>query len=145
MAEEGHVQTESVSVLELACFIFQAYVRHNALSMSDVPAALRTLHGALQDLTAPPATVPAERKPVVPVKRSVTGGYVICLEDGRKLKVLKRHLRTRHGLTPEEYRAKWQLPSDYPMTASEYVAQCSVLAKKAGLGRRSVPPPKRRT
>lgn len=134
-----------MSALKLACFIFQAYVRHNALSMSDVPAALRSLHGALQDLTAPPAAVPAERKPVVPVKRSVTRSYVICLEDGRKLKILKRHLRARHGLTPEEYRAKWQLPSDYPMTASEYVAQRSALAKKVGLGRRPVQPSKRRT
>ncbi|MDE2113032.1 MAG: MucR family transcriptional regulator [Alphaproteobacteria bacterium] len=121
--------------LGLACALLEAYVRTNTLPAGDVPAALRKIYGALNGLQgAPTGTLPSA-KPVVPVKKSIADDYLVCLEDGRKLSMLKRHLRTRHGLSPDDYRAKWGLPGDYPMTAPRYTKTRSALAKAAGLGR----------
>jgi predicted transcriptional regulator len=122
--------------LDLAAAIVSAYVSNNSLPASDLPQFLATVHQALLAVTS---TATAERAPeapvpAVPVKKSVTPDYIICLEDGRKFKSLKRHLRTAYGMTPEEYRAKWGLPYDYPMVAPNYAQARSELAKSMGLG-----------
>ena len=121
--------------LGLACAILNAYVRKNTLPAGDVPAALRKIYGSLTGLQGAPTGTQPSAKPAVPVKKSIGDDYLVCLEDGCKLSMLKRHLRTRHGLSPDEYRAKWNLPADYPMTAPRYTKTRSALAKEAGLGR----------
>jgi predicted transcriptional regulator len=122
------------SSLELVSKIVSAYVSNNSLPPSEIPHLIETVHGALksQDHTA---SSPPE--PAVPIKRSVTSNYVICLEDGKKLKMLKRHLRNAFDMSPDEYRKRWGLPGDYPMVAPEYAARRSELAKKIGLGRKA--------
>jgi predicted transcriptional regulator len=121
-------------VLALACLVLEAYVRMNPLPAGDVPAALRKIYGALIALATTIPTQPSA-KPTVPVRKSVADDYLVCLEDGRKMSILKGHLRMRHGLSPDQYRAKWGLPADYPMTAPQYAKTRSALAKEAGLGR----------
>jgi predicted transcriptional regulator len=127
----------SVSV-ELAAKVIAAYVSNNPLPKGDLPNLILAVHSSLARLGREPeqAQPQVEAKlPAVPVRKSVTPDYLICLEDGKKFKSLRRHLAV-HGLTPEQYREKWNLPSDYPMVASNYTAQRSALAKKLGLGRR---------
>ena len=138
MSEEPDDQHQEAEAVRLACAIVRAYVRKNPLPAADVPAALRTFYRALAAPSLAPAssTLPPTLKPAVPIKKSVRAEYIICLEDGRKLKTLKRYLLARYGLTPEQYREKWHLPSSYPMTAPKYAATRSALAKKFGLGRR---------
>ncbi len=122
------------SSLELVSKLVSAYVSNNSLPPSEIPHLIETVHGALksQDLT-----VSSPPEPAVPIKKSVTPDYVICLEDGMKLKMLKRHLRTSYNMSPAEYRQKWGLSSDYPMVAPKYAARRSELAKKIGLGRKA--------
>ncbi|GLK80543.1 MucR family transcriptional regulator [Methylopila turkensis] len=129
----------------LAADIVGAYVSNNSVPAAELPALIRTVHDALAAVAAGTAETPVvELKPAVPIRKSVTPDYVICLEDGKPFKSLKRHLRTQYDLSPEDYRAKWGLPADYPMVAPNYAAARSELAKKAGLGRvRSDPAPKR--
>jgi predicted transcriptional regulator len=115
--------------------IVSAHVGNNAVSSADLPDLIRAAYGALKNVSAPGETAPTP-KAVVPIKRSVTPNYIVCLEDGRKLKMLKRHLRTTYNMTPEEYRVRWGLPPDYPMTAPNYAKQRSEMAKKFGLGRK---------
>ncbi len=136
MTEEPNNERQEATAVRLACAILKAYVRKNPLTAAAVPAALRTLYSVLAALAPVSEALPPAMKPAVPIKKSVKSEYIICLEDGRKLKMLKRYLRTRYGLSPEQYRAKWRLPSTYPMTAPKYAATRSALAKKAGLGRR---------
>ncbi|KHJ55926.1 MucR family transcriptional regulator [Aureimonas sp. OT7] len=122
-------------LMELTAEVVAAYVSNNSLPVSDLPALISDVYGALGRTTAAPAAVPAEKpKPAVPVKKSVTDDYIVCLEDGKKFKSLKRHLMTHYNLTPEEYREKWDLPTDYPMVAPNYAAARSRLAKQMGLG-----------
>ncbi|MBU6297663.1 MAG: MucR family transcriptional regulator [Alphaproteobacteria bacterium] len=121
--------------LGLACALLEAYVQKNQLPAGDVPAALRKIYGALTGLQGRLTGTQTSAKPAVPVRKSIADDYLVCLEDGRKLSMLKRHLRTRHGLSPGDYRAKWGLPADYPMTAPRYAKTRSALAKEAGLGR----------
>ena len=119
----------------LSADIVSAYVGHNALSVADLPKLIADVHNALRHLrsnTAPSA--PVELKPAVPIKKSIAPDYLICLEDGKKFKSLKRHLRTHYDLSPEQYREKWGLPPDYPMVAPNYAEARSQLAKKMGLG-----------
>jgi predicted transcriptional regulator len=117
--------------------IVSAYVSNNPVPVGELPSLIRQVHTALVNVGAP-AEVSAERpQPAVPVKRSVTPDYIICLEDGKKLKMLKRHLKTAFNMTPEEYRERWELPSDYPMVAPNYATQRSRLAKQIGLGTRA--------
>ena len=124
-------------LVELSASLVGAYVSHNALSAGDLPKLIAQVHQALIALGGPaPAEAAPELKPAVPVKKSITPDYLICLEDGKKFKSLKRHLRTHYKMSPEEYRAKWQLPHDYPMVAPNYAAARSQLAKKMGLGTR---------
>ena len=115
--------------------IVSSFVANNNVSSSDLPALIRSVAETFQAIDQPEA--PSEpRKPAVPVKKSVTPDYIVCLEDGKKLKMLKRHLRTAYNMSPAEYRERWGLPSDYPMVAPNYAKQRSRLAKKIGLGRR---------
>ena len=122
----------------LSTDIVAAYVSHNAVSPTDLPKLIAEVHGALRALHSNEAPVVVEElRPAVPVRKSVATDYIICLEDGKKFKSLKRHLRTHYNLSPEEYREKWGLPSDYPMVAPSYSATRSKLAKDNGLGRKA--------
>ena len=123
------------SYIELTANIVSAYVSNNSVSSSDIPNLIGQVHSALLRVSGGQISTPAEPlKPAVPVKRSVTPDYIICLEDGQKFKSLKRHLRTRYKMTPDQYREKWNLPSDYSMVAPNYAAARSQLAKQMGLG-----------
>ncbi len=122
------------SPLNLVSEIVSAYVSKNSLSPSELPQLINTVHEALRMPEQAAASVP---EPAVPIKKSIRPDYVICLEDGKKLKMLKRHLRTAFNMSPDEYRQKWGLSSDYPMVAPNYSAKRSELAKKIGLGRKT--------
>ena len=128
-------QPASPNYLELAAEIVSAYVFNNSLPQSELPTLLRAVHDALNRTAAgkvaEPAPAPA---PPVPVKKSVTPDYIVCLEDGKKFKSLKRHLRAQYSITPEQYREKWGLPADYPMVAPNYAKTRSELARSFGLG-----------
>ena len=130
----------SEQLLELATEIVSAYVSHNQIPLTEVPAMLRNVHNALSGLVGTaPVEVNTNTKPAVPVKKSIADEYIICLEDGKKLKMLKRYLRSHYNMTPEQYRAKWGLPPDYPMVAPAYARQRSDFAKSIGLGRAAAP------
>lgn len=130
-------KTGNNELVELAADIVSAYVSNNTVVASDLPGLINETFDALNKASAK-AAEPAqeELKPAVPIKKSVTPDYIICLEDGKKFKSLKRHLRTHYNLSPEEYREKWGLPHDYPMVAPNYAAARSALAKQMGLGQR---------
>jgi predicted transcriptional regulator len=136
--ENGAATAGDNDLIDLSTEIVSAYVSHNALSVADLPKLIADVHLALRGLRSTRAPEPAEElKPAVPVKKSVAADYIICLEDGKKFKSLKRHLRTHYDLSPEEYREKWGLPADYPMVAPNYSATRSRLAKDNGLGRKA--------
>lgn len=122
-------------VIELAADIVSAYVSNNTLPASDLPTLISDVYRSLSITVGATADVEVEpQKPAVSVRKSITPDYLICLEDGKQFKSLKRHLRTHYDLSPEDYREKWNLPSDYPMVAPNYAAARSALAKKMGLG-----------
>ncbi|MGV8955369.1 MAG: MucR family transcriptional regulator [Cypionkella sp.] len=126
-------------LVEFTGEIIAAYVSHNAINIADLPGLIAKVHAALATLGAEGAAAPAsapDLKPAVSIRKSVTPEYLICLEDGKQFKSLKRHLMTHFQLTPEQYRAKWGLPDNYPMVAPAYSATRSTLAKSAGLGRK---------
>ena len=126
----------SSELLKLVSEIVASYVSNNPVPVSELPAMIRSVHATLGGLAGSLAIdAVTSQKPAVTVKKSVTPEYLICLEDGKKLKMLKRDLRSRYGLSPDQYRTKWGLPADYPMVASNYAAQRSEFAKKIGLGR----------
>jgi len=117
-----------------------AYLGKNHIAQSELPGMIRSVHGALGTLSAGAVSeVGTGLKPAVPVKKSITPDFIVCLEDGKKLKMLKRYLRGKYKLSPDDYRAKWGLPADYPMVAPNYAALRSQFAKDNGLGRRSPP------
>jgi predicted transcriptional regulator len=123
------------SLMELTADIVSAYVSNNSVPSADIPALMGQIHSALKRVSGGQAAAPAEPlKPAVPVKRSINSDFIVCLEDGLKFKSLKRHLRTRYNMTPDQYREKWALPPDYPMVAPNYAAARSQLAKQMGLG-----------
>lgn len=125
-------------LIDLSTEIVSAYVSHNALSVADLPKLIADVHAALRGLKTGAVSEPAEElKPAVPVRKSIAPDHIVCLEDGKKFKSLKRHLRTHYNLSPEEYRDKWGLPADYPMVAPNYSATRSRLAKDNGLGRKA--------
>jgi predicted transcriptional regulator len=125
----------SGNYIELTADIVSAYVSNNSVPAAEIPALINQVHGALQRVSSGQGETAAEPlKPAVPVKRSVTAEHIVCLEDGKKFKSLKRHLRTQYDMTPEQYREKWGLPPDYPMVAPNYAAARSQLAKQMGLG-----------
>ena len=122
--------------LEMAAKVVAAFVSNNPLPRGELPALIQAIHDTLAELSAGvEISTPKEepKEPAVSIRKSVTPGYLICLEDGKHFKALKRHLAA-HGLTPEQYRAKWKLPSDYPMVAANYAASWSAIAKAIGLG-----------
>ena len=121
--------------IDLTAEIVSAYVGNNTTPASELPSLIGQVHAALVRVSegqVPAAPAPA--KPAVPVKKSLTAEYIVCLEDGKKFKSLKRHLRSKYNMTPEQYREKWNLPADYPMVAPNYAVTRSALAKKMGLG-----------
>ena len=121
--------------------ITAGYLRGNALPAADIASVISTVHGSLLQLRQPAPPPPQQaQKPAVPIRRSVTAEYIVCLEDGRKLKMLKRHLSATYAMTPDQYRAKWNLPADYPMVAPAYAEKRSDLARASGLGRRRPEP-----
>lgn len=123
------------SFIALTANIVSAYVSNNTVPAGDIPALINQVHSALSRVSGQqPVSMSEPAKPAVPVKRSVTPEYIVCLEDGKKFKSLKRHLRTQYNMTPEQYREKWGLPPDYPMVAPNYARARSALAKQMGLG-----------
>ena len=123
------------SVLEMASEIVSAYLRHNTLPSGRVPEFIHSVHKSLSEIDKGAVNLEEQPpKPAVPIRRSITPDHVICLEDGKKLKMLKRHLRSTYDMSPDEYRSKWNLPPDYPMVAPNYAARRSEFAKKSGLG-----------
>ncbi len=121
--------------IELTAEIVSAYVSNNSVSAGDLPGLINHVHAALTRVSSGLSDAPAEPlKPAVSVKKSITPDHIVCLEDGKKFKSLKRHLRTQYNMTPEQYRDKWALPPDYPMVAPNYAAARSQLAKQMGLG-----------
>jgi len=122
-------------LIEMVSDIVSAYVAHNPVPVADLPKLIEKVHGILTEIDGSGgAEEKADLKPAVPVRKSITADHIICLEDGKKFKSLKRHLRTRYDMSPEEYREKWGLPADYPMVAPNYAKQRSELARKMGLG-----------
>lgn len=123
------------SYIELTAQIVSAYVGNNSVPSSEIANLIGQVHAALQRVSGGQMVMPAEpARPAVPVKRSINSDYIVCLEDGKKFKSLKRHLRTQYSMTPEQYREKWGLAADYPMVAPNYAATRSELAKQMGLG-----------
>ena len=121
--------------IELAADIVSAYVSNNSVPLAELPSLIRDVHSALMRVTEQAMPVEAEPlKPAVPVKKSITPDYIVCLEDGKQFKSLKRHLRSQYNLSPDAYREKWGLPADYPMVAPNYAKARSNLAKQMGLG-----------
>lgn len=128
-------QSDTTEILSLATEIVAAYVSNNTVTATDLPGLIHTVYTTLLEIEQGGGQRETELTPAVPIKKSVTADYIICLEDGKKLKMLKRYLRSQYGLSPEEYKARWGLPHDYPMVAPNYAAQRSKLAKQIGLGR----------
>jgi len=121
--------------LDMTADIVSAFVGNNSVPASELPSLIQSVYQALNTISSGEETkVEAPKEPAVSVKKSISADYIVCLEDGRKFKSLKRHLRTKYGMSPEEYRAKWNLPKDYPMVAPAYAKARSDLAKQMGLG-----------
>ncbi|RUM96279.1 transcriptional regulator [Pseudaminobacter arsenicus] len=129
-------ETPASPTLTLTADIVSAYVSNNAVPVAELPALIDRVNAALVSLSAAAQPAEEQQKPATSVKKSIANDYIICLEDGKKFKSLKRHLMTHHSMTPEEYREKWNLPRDYPMVAPAYAAARSTLAKEMGLGRK---------
>ena len=129
-------------LLSLTAEIVAAHVGHNRVSTTELSDLIAKVHGALSGLGGEAqAPAPAEAKPAVSVRSSIKPSYIVCLEDGKKLTMLKRYLHTNYGMTPQQYRAKWNLPADYPMVAPDYAEKRRTLAKAIGLGRKKAPAP----
>jgi predicted transcriptional regulator len=127
-------ETDKATLIELAAQISASYVENNTVAAGDLPDLIRGIYASLLGVDGPAPAPEAPPTPAVSIKKSIGDDYLICLEDGRKFKSLKRHLRTKYDLSPEDYRAKWGLPKNYPMVAPAYAAARSQLAKQMGLG-----------
>ena len=137
MAEDNDLPANPNDILRMSVEIVSAYVRNNSITAAQIPDVINSVHGALSSLNGQSGASRTEtQKPAVSIRRSIHPDYIVCLEDGKKLKMLKRHLRAAYGLSPDEYRAKWGLSTDYPMVAPNYAQQRSVFAKEIGLGRK---------
>ncbi|KQY95320.1 MucR family transcriptional regulator [Caulobacter sp. Root1455] len=130
-------------LIEVTAGLVAAYVAGNTVAAADVPTLIRSVHQALSNVGTKVEASEVGREPAVSIRRSITPDYLICLEDGRKFKSLKRHLRTKYDLSPEQYRARWDLPRDYPMVAPNYAQARSDLAKQMGLGQGGRKPARR--
>ena len=136
---------DKLEVIEMTADIVSAYVGNNSVAAADLPNLIQSVHRALASITTGTETVEvAPKEPAVPIRRSITADFLICLEDGRKFKSLKRHLRTKYNMSPEDYRAKWGLAKDYPMVAPNYAKARSDLAKQMGLGQGGRQAPKKK-
>lgn len=132
--ETSPLDVQPAAILEYASDIVSAYVSKNPIQSAELPNLIREIHSTLTSLGSEDIPT-ASREPAIPVKKSITDEFLICLEDGKKFKSLKRHLRSKYGLSPEQYREKWGLPYDYPMVAPSYARKRSALAKEMGLGK----------
>ena len=130
-------QAKQSELLSLTTNIVAAHVSNNSVAVTDLPMIIRDVYETLSNVGTTREREPERPSPAVPIKKSVTPEYIVCLEDGKKLKMLKRHLKTAYNMSPEEYREKWGLAKDYPMVAPNYAKQRSQLAKEIGLGTRS--------
>ncbi len=135
---------EQSELIEVTASLVAAYVGGNSIAAADVPALIRSVHKALASVGGASEIAAEAKEPAVSIRRSITPDYLICLEDGRKFKSLKRHLRTKYDLSPEQYRARWDLPKDYPMVAPNYAQARSDLAKQMGLGQGGRKPARKR-
>jgi len=134
--DESSNKSGDEDVLRLSVEIVASYLANNSATPGSIPELIRSVHGSLTKVGQPEsAPVLEKQKPAVPIGRSITQDYIVCLEDGKRLKMLKRYLRSRYNLTPDEYRRKWGLPPDYPMVAPAYASRRSEFAKQIGLGR----------
>ena len=133
MSQESNDVTELL--ITLTADIVAAHVSNNSVAVSDVSTLISNVHAALSGISGPAIVAEAVLEPAVPIRNSIKRDFIVCLDDGKKLKMLKRHLMTHYGMTPDDYRAKWGLPADYPMVAPAYVEQRRELAKVIGLGR----------
>ena len=122
------------TLITLTADIVAAHVSNNSVAVNDLPTLISNVHSALSGLSEPAPAPEVKQEPAVSIRASIKPDYIVCLEDGKKLKMLKRHLMTHYNMTPEQYRAKWNLPADYPMVAPNYAEQRRTLAKKIGLG-----------
>ena len=137
MSDSNEAQLTKEEMLRMTTEVVSAYVGNNMLPAAQIPDVIKTVYGSLRELGSAGGGAAKEAlKPAVPVRRSIMPDYIVCLEDGKKLKMLKRHLRTTYNLTPDEYRSKWGLAPDYPMVAPNYAKQRSEFAKRIGLGRK---------
>ena len=133
MSEEA--QTDEL--LELTAQVVAAHVSNNSIPVNDLPQLIREIYQTMASVGAADSRTAERPNPAVPIKKSITPEYIVCLEDGKKLKMLKRHLKTAYDMSPEDYRERWNLPQDYPMVAPNYAKQRSRLAKQIGLGTKS--------
>jgi predicted transcriptional regulator len=140
---ESEGRTGKAELTGLTSQIVAAYVSRNALPLGELPALIHSVYQSLVGLGHSGGAVTGQ-EPAVPIKKSVTPEYIVCLEDGKRLKMLKRYIRTRYNMTPEDYRRKWGLPADYPMVAPNYAAQRSAFAKQIGLGHIGTGRPRKR-
>jgi predicted transcriptional regulator len=131
MAEDQVVED---TLLTLTADIVAAHVSNNSVAVNDLPNLIQNVHGALSEISGNPSAPEAKPEPKVPIRSSIKPDFIVCLEDGKKLKMLKRHLMTHYQMTPDQYRQKWGLPADYPMVAPNYAEQRRTLAKAIGLG-----------
>ncbi len=134
MTEQSNAKISSTDLLRMTADVVAAYVGNNTVATKDLPEVIGAVHASLASVDGKLGAGAENLKPAVSIRKSVTPEYIICLEDGRKLKMLKRHLRTSFDMTPDQYRAKWQLGPDYPMVAPNYAKRRSEFAKKIGLG-----------
>jgi predicted transcriptional regulator len=136
MKSETAPELERSEILQMTADIVSSFVSNNAVATGNLPELIRSVHSTIVELASNVTVIEPEKpKPAVPVNKSVNDEYIVCLEDGRKLKMLKRYLRSKYGMSPDEYRARWNLPSSYPMVAPNYAKTRSEYAKKIGLGR----------
>jgi len=135
----NEVTAQAEALIALTADIVSAHVSNNSVAVGDLPSLIQNVHGALNGLGRDDDVPEPKQEPAVSIRASVKPDYIVCLEDGKKLKMLRRHLQTHYQMTPEQYRAKWNLPADYPMVAPNYTEQRRSLAKKIGLGTRGRP------
>ncbi len=136
MSENATDPITREDMLRITTKVVTAYVGNNTLADTQITDVIQSVYDSLEGLSNGTPESKVKQKPAVPIKRSITPDYIVCLEDGKQLKMLKRYLRTTHGMTPDEYRSKWGLPTDYPMVAPNYAKKRSAFAKEIGLGKR---------
>ena len=136
MADNDPENLSRDALLRMTTQVVSAYVGNNPVPETQISDVIQSVYGSLEGLSGGRTRTQTKQKAAVPIKRSITPDHIVCLEDGKKLKMLKRYLRTAYNLTPEQYRAKWGLPADYPMVAPNYAKQRSAFAKEIGLGKR---------